>query len=231
MFERFTERARQVIVLAQDEARALKHNYIGTEHLLLGLLREEEGVGCRVLESLDLTVGEVRGRIAKVVGEGENVETGQIPFTPRSKKVLDMSLREALSLGHNYVGTEHILLALVRENEGVAARILNDFDVAPQKIRDETVRMLGPVSGLMPPSMRAPEKPADHKPGLALGQLIELVEAAQGILPFVSLSTENARPSSRSSKTAEQLRRDADDVDKKDEAVKRFRKAIQQFQG
>jgi ATP-dependent Clp protease ATP-binding subunit ClpC len=142
LFERFTERARQVVVLAQDEARALKHNYIGTEHLLLGLLREEEGLAARVLESLDITVEEVRAQVARIVGQGDEVTTGQIPFTPRAKKVLELALREALSLGHNYIGTEHILLGLVRENEGVAARILLDFDADAEKIRNEIIRML-----------------------------------------------------------------------------------------
>jgi ATP-dependent Clp protease ATP-binding subunit ClpC len=107
VFERFTERARQVVVLAQDEARALKHNYIGTEHILLGLLREEEGLAARVLESLDIAVEEVRAQVARIVGQGDEVTTGQIPFTPRAKKVLELALREALSLGHNYIGTEH----------------------------------------------------------------------------------------------------------------------------
>jgi len=142
LFERFTERARQVVVLAQDEARALKHNYIGTEHILLGLLREEEGLAARVLESLDITVEEVRAQIARIVGQGDEVTTGQIPFTPRAKKVLELALREALSLCHNYIGTEHILLGLVRENEGVAARILLDFDADAEKIRNEIIRML-----------------------------------------------------------------------------------------
>ena len=127
MFERFTERARQVVVLAQEEARTLKHNYIGTEHILLGLLREEEGLAARVLEGLEITVEEVRAQVIRIVGSGEEVTSGQIPFTPRAKKVLELALREALSLGHNYIGTEHILLGLVRENEGVAARILADF--------------------------------------------------------------------------------------------------------
>src|SRR6476661_4847638 len=142
MFERFTERARQVVVLAQEEARTLKHNYIGTEHILLGLLREEEGLAARVLESLDITVEEVRAQVARIVGQGDEVTTGQIPFTPRAKKVLELALREALSLGHNYIGTEHILLGLVRENEGVAARILLDFDADAEKIRNEIIRML-----------------------------------------------------------------------------------------
>jgi ATP-dependent Clp protease ATP-binding subunit ClpC len=147
MFERFTERARQVVVLAQEEARTLKHNYIGTEHILLGLLREEEGLAARVLESLDITVERVRGQVVRIVGSGEEVTSGQIPFTPRAKKVLELALREALSLGHNYIGTEHILLGLVRENEGVAARILLDFDADSEKIRNEVIRMLSGPSG------------------------------------------------------------------------------------
>src|SRR5882762_9016665 len=142
MFERFTERARQVVVLAQEEARTLKHNYIGTEHILLGLLREEEGLAARVLESLDITVERVRAQVVRIVGSGEEVTSGQIPFTPRAKKVLELPLREALSLGHNYIGAEHILLGLVRENEGVAARILLDFDADADKIRNEIIRML-----------------------------------------------------------------------------------------
>jgi ATP-dependent Clp protease ATP-binding subunit ClpC len=147
MFERFTERARQVVVLAQEEARTLKHNYIGTEHVLLGLLREEEGLAARVLESLDITAEKVRAQVVRIVGSGEEVTSGQIPFTPRAKKVLELALREALSLGHNYIGTEHILLGLVRENEGVAARILLDFDADSEKIRNEVIRMLSGPGG------------------------------------------------------------------------------------
>jgi len=133
---------RQVVVLAQEEARALNHNYIGTEHILLGLLREEEGLAARALESLDITVERVRGQVVRIVGSGEEETSGQIPFTPRAKKVLELALREALSLGHNYIGTEHILLGLARENEGVAARILLDFDADSEKIRNEVIRML-----------------------------------------------------------------------------------------
>jgi ATP-dependent Clp protease ATP-binding subunit ClpC len=143
MFERFTERARQVVVLAQEEARALKHNYIGTEHLLLGLLREEEGIAARVLESLEVTVEEVRAQVANIVGEGDEVPGAQIPFTPRAKNVLELALREALSLGHNHVGTEHVLLGLVREGEGVAARILLDLGVTAEAVRDAVIRQLG----------------------------------------------------------------------------------------
>jgi ATP-dependent Clp protease ATP-binding subunit ClpC len=148
VFERFTERAKQVVVLAQDEARALRHNYIGTEHILLGLLREEEGLAARVLESLDITVEEVRAQVARIIGPGdEPIVSGQIPFTPRAKKVLELSLREALSLKHNHIGTEHILLGLVRENEGVAARILLEFDADAEKIRNEIMRVLSGPGG------------------------------------------------------------------------------------
>ena len=145
MFERFTERARQVVVLAQDEARALRHNYIGTEHLLLGLLREEEGLGARVLESFGVTVEDVRRDVERIIGVGDEVENGQIPFTPRGKKVLELALREAQSLGHNHIGTEHILLGLARENEGVAARILMDHGASARALAAKTVELLGSV--------------------------------------------------------------------------------------
>jgi len=143
VFERFTERARQVVVLAQDEARALKHNYIGTEHILLGLLREEEGLAARVLESLDITVEEVRAQVARIVGSGDEPPAGELPFTPRSKKVLELALSEALKLGHNYIGSEHILLGLVREGEGVANRILADQGADSDRIRGALFTMLG----------------------------------------------------------------------------------------
>lgn len=148
MFERFTERARQVVVLAQDEARKLKHNYIGTEHLLLGLLREEEGLGARVLESMDVTADRFRREVIAKIGEGEEVTSGQIPFTPRSRQVLELALREALSLGHNYIGTEHILMAISRQDtntngpNGLTMKTLGEWGISPEKIRNEVVRML-----------------------------------------------------------------------------------------
>ncbi|MFZ0040093.1 MAG: Clp protease N-terminal domain-containing protein [Solirubrobacteraceae bacterium] len=145
MFERFTERARQVVVLAQEEARTLKHNSIGTEHLLLGLLREQEGLAARVLESLGITIDAARADVVRIVHSGETATSGQIPFTPRAKKVLELALDEALTLGHNYIGTEHLLLGLTRvaqKDEGVAAQILGDFDATPEKIRDHLTRML-----------------------------------------------------------------------------------------
>ena len=142
MFERFTERARQVVVLAQEEARGLKHDYIGTEHILLGLAREPEGLASVVLANLGARLEEIRIAVTRIVGSGEKVTSGQIPFTPRAKKVLELALREALSLGHNYIGTEHILLGLVRENEGVAARILLDMDIDAERVRSEVLHML-----------------------------------------------------------------------------------------
>ncbi len=144
VFERFTERARQVVVLAQEEARRLKHNYIGTEHLLLGLLREEEGVAARVLGGLGVELEATRAAILKIVGSGEEVTSGQIPFTPRAKRVMELSLREALSLGHDYIGTEHVLLGLARENEGVAARVLLDADVDAERLRTHVAALSTP---------------------------------------------------------------------------------------
>jgi ATP-dependent Clp protease ATP-binding subunit ClpC len=146
VFERFTERARQVVVLAQEEARDLRHNYVGTEHLLLGLLREEEGVGAHVLDELGVSLDDVRAQVAEIIGRGDVVTTGQIPFTPRAKKVLELSLREALTLGHNYIGTEHVLLGIARENDGVAARILLDKGAGADAIRDAVVRKVGPAA-------------------------------------------------------------------------------------
>ena len=195
MFERFTERARQVVVLAQDEARALKHNYIGTEHILLGLLREEEGLAARVLESLDITVEEVRAQVARIVGQGDEVTTGQIPFTPRAKKVLELALREALSLGHNYIGTEHILLGLVRENEGVAARIMLDFDADAEKIRNEIIRMLSGPGRRQGPGAAGPagEKSKSSKLLDQFGRNLTKQSAEGKLDPVVGRQTEIER--------------------------------------
>jgi ATP-dependent Clp protease ATP-binding subunit ClpC len=144
MFERFTQRARQVVVLAQEEARALGHEYIGTEHVLLGLLREDQGLAARVLESFDITVERVRAQVVRVVGSGDEPTSGPIPFTPRAEKVLELALLDAQSLGHNYVETQHILLGLMDEKEGAAVRILLDFDVHSDEVRNEVIRMLSP---------------------------------------------------------------------------------------
>ena len=148
MFERFTQRARHAVVLAQEEARALQHHHIGTEHILLGLLREGEGVAARVLGSLGVSLDRTRPQIARIVGPTDEVTAEQtsaaeqIPFTPRAKKVLELALREALALGHDYIGTEHILLGLAREGDGIAMRVLLDLDVRPEQVRDEVIRVL-----------------------------------------------------------------------------------------
>ncbi|MBT8207757.1 MAG: ATP-dependent Clp protease ATP-binding subunit, partial [Acidimicrobiia bacterium] len=147
MFERFTDRARRVVVLAQEEARLLNHNYIGTEHILLGLIHEGEGVAARALESLGISLESVRQQVVEIIGQGSQAPSGHIPFTPRAKKVLELSLREALQLGHNYIGTEHILLGLIREGEGVAAQVLQALGAELHKVRQTVIQLLSGVQG------------------------------------------------------------------------------------
>jgi ATP-dependent Clp protease ATP-binding subunit ClpC len=142
VFERFTDRGRRVVVLAQEEARMLNHNYIGTEHILLGLTREQEGVAGRALASLDISLEAVRNEVREIIGEGEEVSVGHIPFTPRAKKVLELALREALQLGHNYIGTEHLLLGLIREGEGVAAQVLQKLGADLDRVRHTVIQQL-----------------------------------------------------------------------------------------
>ncbi|MEA2533015.1 MAG: ATP-dependent Clp protease ATP-binding subunit ClpC, partial [Actinomycetota bacterium] len=142
MFERFTDRARRVVVLAQEEARLLNHNYIGTEHILLGLISEGEGVAAKALESLGISLEAVRQQVEEIIGTGSSSPQGHIPFTPRAKKVLELSLREALQLGHNYIGTEHILLGLIREGEGVAAQVLQKLGADLGRVRQQVIQLL-----------------------------------------------------------------------------------------
>jgi Clp amino terminal domain, pathogenicity island component len=142
MFERFTDRARRVVVLAQEEAVGLNHNYIGTEHILLGLIREREGVAATALESLDISLEAVRAQVEEIIGQGQTTPSGHIPFTPRAKKVLELSLREALQLGHNYIGTEHILLGLIREGQGVAAQVLVKLGADQPRVRQQVTQLL-----------------------------------------------------------------------------------------
>ncbi|CAN5918753.1 hypothetical protein BH23ACT10_BH23ACT10_02370 [soil metagenome] len=143
MFERFTDRARRVVVLAQEEARMLNHNYIGTEHILLGLIHEGDGVAARVLDALDVARDAARDQVEEIIGRGEDTPSGHIPFTPRAKKVLELSLRESLQLGHNYIGTEHILLGLIREGEGVGAMVLIRLGAGLDDVRAGIVDVLG----------------------------------------------------------------------------------------
>src|SRR6478752_6980006 len=147
MFERFTDRARRVVVLAQEEARVLSHNYIGTEHILLGLIHEGEGVAAKALESLDISLEAVRAQVEEIIGQGQQAPSGHIPFTPRAKKVLELSLREALQLGHSYIGTEHILLGLIREGEGVAAQVLQKLGADLNRVRQQVIQLLSGFQG------------------------------------------------------------------------------------
>jgi ATP-dependent Clp protease ATP-binding subunit ClpC len=147
MFERFTDRARRVVVLAQEEARMLNHNYIGTEHILLGLIHEGEGVAAKALESMGISLDAVRAQVEEIIGQGQQAPSGHIPFTPRAKKVLELSLREALQLGHNYIGTEHILLGLIREGEGVAAQVLVKLGADLNRVRSTVIQLLSGYQG------------------------------------------------------------------------------------
>jgi ATP-dependent Clp protease ATP-binding subunit ClpC len=156
MFERFTDRARRVVVLAQEEARMLNHNYIGTEHILLGLIHEGEGVAAKALESLGISLDAVREQVQEIIGQGQNAPSGHIPFTPRAKKVLELSLREALQLGHNYIGTEHILLGLIREGEGVAAQVLVKLGADLNRVRQQVIQLLSGYQGKEPATAGGP---------------------------------------------------------------------------
>ena len=147
MFERFTDRARRVVVLAQEEAKMLNHNYIGTEHLLLGLIHEGEGVAAKALQSMDISLEAVRQQVEDIIPPGQQQPTGHIPFTPRAKKVLELSLREALQLGHNYIGTEHILLGLIREGEGVAAQVLVKLGADLNRVRQTVIQLVSGYQG------------------------------------------------------------------------------------
>jgi ATP-dependent Clp protease ATP-binding subunit ClpC len=168
VFERFTDRARRVVVLAQEEARMLSHNYIGTEHILLGLIHEREGVAARTLESMNMSLEAVRHEVEEIIGQGQATPIGHIPFTPRAKKVLELSLRESLQLGANYIGTEHILLGLIREGEGVAAEVLQKLGADLHRVRQTVIQFLSgypaaseeiPMTGWTPASRATGSKP------------------------------------------------------------------------
>jgi len=165
MFERFTDRARRVVVLAQEEARMLNHNYIGTEHILLGLIHEGEGVAAKGLEALGISLEGVRAQVEEIIGQGQQAPSGHIPFTPRAKKVLELSLREALQLGHNYIGTEHILLGLIREGEGVAAQVLVKLGADLNRVRQQVIQLL---SGYQGKEAAASSGPAEGTPSTSL---------------------------------------------------------------
>ena len=165
MFERFTDRARRVVVLAQEEARMLNHNYIGTEHILLGLIHEGEGVAAKAMEGMGISLEAVRAQVEEIIGQGQQAPSGHIPFTPRAKKVLELSLREALQLGHNYIGTEHILLGLIREGEGVAAQVLVKLGADLNRVRQQVIQLL---SGYQGKEAVAANGPAEGTPSTSL---------------------------------------------------------------
>jgi ATP-dependent Clp protease ATP-binding subunit ClpC len=177
MFERFSDAARRVIVLAQEEARRLNHHYIGTEHILLGLLRDDESVATRALQALGITLEAVRQQVEEIVGRGKKMPSGHIPFTPRAKKVLELSLREALHLGHNYIGPEHILLGLLREGEGVAVQALVGLGADLNRVRLQVIQLLGQegATGEIPVAERvtgeAARSPQSVNPGSWLAEV------------------------------------------------------------
>jgi ATP-dependent Clp protease ATP-binding subunit ClpC len=183
MFERFTDRARRVIVAAQSEARGLDHNYIGPEHILLGLIGEGSGVGVKAFASMGISTDAVRQRVEQVIGRGQGASQGHIPFTPPAKKVLELSLREALDLGHTYIGTEHLLLGLIREDEGVAAQVLAGFGVDLHRARQQVIVLL---------AGRDPEAPAAPGPALADDLRVRLASMADRLAVIESRLAEGS---------------------------------------
>jgi Clp amino terminal domain, pathogenicity island component len=182
MFQRFTDRARQVVVLAQEEARRLDHNYIGTEHILLGLIREGGGVAARALKSLGIGLDAVRQQVEEIIGQGQQTPSGHIPFTPRAKKVLELSLRESMQLGHNYIGTEHILLGLLREGDGVAAQVLVRLGADLNRVRQQVIQLLaGRTAGEPGPGVDVRPDIAEQLAGIGpdTSDLDEQIEAAR----------------------------------------------------
>jgi ATP-dependent Clp protease ATP-binding subunit ClpC len=188
MFERFTDRARRVVVLAQDEARSLNHNYIGTEHILLGMLSEGEGVAAKALEELGIGLDAIRQQVVEIIGRGAQVPGGHIPFTPRAKKVLELSLRESLQLGHEYIGTEHILLGLIREGEGVAAQVLTRLGATKDQVQHQVMQLLreSPSSERMPggePVYRSSARMAGS--GAQLDEIMQRLDTIAGRLSAI----------------------------------------------
>ena len=191
MFERFTDRARGVVVLAEEEARMLNHNWIGTEHILLGLIREGEGVAAKALESLGISLQAARQQVEQIIGQGQQAPEGHIPFTPRAKRVLELSLRESLQLGHNYIGTEHILLGLIREGEGVAAQVLVKLGADLNRVRQQVLQLLHGRSAEEPVPARSAERELRLLPAVktrleALEQRLTAIEQRVGTGPDLS---------------------------------------------
>jgi ATP-dependent Clp protease ATP-binding subunit ClpA len=182
MFQRFTDRARRVVVLAQEEASRLDHGYIGTEHILLGLIHEGEGVAAEALKALGISLGPVRQQVEEIIGRGQEAPQGHIPFTPRAKKVLELSLRESRQLGHDYIGTEHILLGLIREGDGVAAQVLVRLGADQNRVRQQVIQLLHGRAAEEPgPGVKAGLEMAEQRAGIGLdtSDLDEQIEAAR----------------------------------------------------
>ena len=197
MFERFTDRARRVVVLAQEEARMLNHNYIGTEHILLGLMHEGEGVAAKALESLGISLEAVRQQVEEIIGQGQQAPSGHIPFTPRAKKVLELSLREALQLNHSYIGTEHILLGLVGEGEGVAAQVLTKLGGSLSRVRDKVIELAPAGTGEGPELSSQLRRAGPRGPlDTFLRRLEAIEERLAAIERHLGLPGEDAHPGS-----------------------------------
>src|ERR1700689_1341951 len=191
MFERFTDRARRVVVLAQEEARMLNHNYIGTEHILLGLIHEGEGVAAKALKSLGISLDAVRQQVEEIIGLGQQAPSGHIPFTPRTKKVLELALRESQQLGHNCIGTEHILLALILEGDGVAAQVLVMLGTDQNRVRRQVIQLLHGRSAQEPVSTGSADRelrllPAGKSLLEGLEQRLKVIEQRVGTGPDTS---------------------------------------------
>jgi hypothetical protein len=185
MFERFTDRARRVVVLAQEEAKELNHNYIGTEHILLGLIHEGEGVAAKALEALGISLDEVREQVKDIIGMGQQQPTGHVPFTPRARKVLELALREALQLGHNYIGTEHILLGLIREGEGVGAQVLIKLGGDLNRVRQVVIQLLSGYAGKGGEIVEPEESAGDAAPPIeGMPELNEADSHAPGFVTY-----------------------------------------------
>ncbi len=185
MFEKFTDRGRRVVVLAQEEARMLNHNYIGTEHILLGLIHEGEGVAAKALASLQVSQEAVRQQVEEIVGQGQQAPSGHIPFTPRANKVLELSQREAAQLGHNYIGTEHILLGLIREGEGVAAQVLVKLGADLNRVRQQVIQLLHGDQGKETAPTARDSDQAGHQDRQLIDELLLRVRAIEARLSAI----------------------------------------------
>jgi ATP-dependent Clp protease ATP-binding subunit ClpC len=209
MFERFTDRARRVVVLAQEEARMLNHNYIGTEHILLGLIHEGEGVAAKALQALGISLETVREQVEEIIGQGQQAPSGHIPFTPRAKKVMELSLLEALQLGHNYIGTEHILLGLIREGQGVAAHVLVKLGADLNRVREQVIQLLLGRQGTEPEAAGArPPGRAGREDRRLLSELLDRVSAVESRLSAIEQRVGTGPDASELDQQIDQARRD-----------------------